>query len=53
MIVLLLIALTCNRLPWRTCPAPTERFSGQDPEPATDRNRAAARPAPDAYAESP
>jgi len=51
-IVLLLIALTLHRLPWRTVPGTAETFSGQEPEPATIEPPAP-RPAPDAYAESP
>lgn len=51
-IVLLLIALTLHRLPWRTVPGTTETFSGQEPDPAPSEPPAA-RPAPDAYAESP
>jgi len=51
-IVLLLIALTLHRLPWRTVPGTAETFSGQDPEPAPTEPPAP-RPAPDAYAESP
>lgn len=51
-IVLLLIALTLHRLPWRTVPGTTETFSGQEPEPAPTEPPAP-RPAPDAYAESP
>jgi len=56
-IVLLLIGLTLNRLPWRFVPGTDERYSGEDlkaeafaeplPQPP------APRPAPDAYAESP
>ncbi|HPX37558.1 MAG TPA: polyprenol phosphomannose-dependent alpha 1,6 mannosyltransferase MptB [Mycobacterium sp.] len=33
LIVVLLIALTLNRLPWRYVPGTDERYSGQDPEP--------------------
>jgi alpha-1,6-mannosyltransferase len=51
-IVLLLIALTLHRLPWRTVPGTPEIFSGQDPEPAPTEPPAP-RPAPDAYADSP
>jgi alpha-1,6-mannosyltransferase len=51
-IVLLLIALTLHRLPWRTVPGTAETFSGQEPEPAPTEPPAP-RPAPDAYAESP
>jgi alpha-1,6-mannosyltransferase len=51
-IVLLLIALTLHRLPWRTVPGTTETFSGQEPDPAPTEPPAP-RPAPDAYAESP
>ena len=52
-IVLLLIALTLHRLPWRTVPGTAETFSGQDPEPAPTEPPAP-RPTPDdAYAESP
>ncbi|WP_059022282.1 polyprenol phosphomannose-dependent alpha 1,6 mannosyltransferase MptB [Mycobacterium sp. M26] len=55
-IVLLLIALTLNRLPWRTVPGTTETFSGQDPDPPSSdppTQPPTPRPAPDAYAESP
>jgi len=45
MIVLILIALTLRRLPWRYVPGTGERYSGQDPEPS-------AAPQP-AYAETP
>ena len=51
-IVLLLIALTLHRLPWRTVPGTTETFSGQEPDPAPTEPPAP-RPTPDAYAESP
>lgn len=51
-IVLLLIALTLHRLPWRTVPGTAETFSGQDPDLAPTEPPAP-RPAPDAYAESP
>lgn len=47
-IVVLLIALTRNRLPWRYVPGTDERFSGENPDPAPAQRRA-----PDAYAESP
>ena len=55
-IVLLLIAMTLNRLPWRYVPGTDERFSGQDPDPVSDRAGAEPplpRPRPDAYAETP
>lgn len=51
-IVLLLIALTLHRLPWRTVPGTSETFSGQDPDPVPTEPPAP-RPARDAYAESP
>jgi alpha-1,6-mannosyltransferase len=51
-IVLLLIALTFDRLPWRNVPGTAETFSGQEPDPAPTEPPAP-RPAPDAYAESP
>lgn len=51
-IVLLLIALTLNRLPWRNVPGTTETFSGQEPDPAPTEPPTP-RPAADAYAESP
>ena len=45
LIVLILIALTLHRLPWRDVPGTGERYSGQDPDPS---------PAPlPAYAETP
>ena len=47
LIVLILIGLTLNRLPWRVVPGTGERYSGQDPEPVTDG------PTPNAYADSP
>ncbi len=55
-IVLVLIALTFHRLPWRKVPGTNETFSGQEPdtppaEPPTEPP--APRPAPGAYAESP
>ncbi|MBB3606688.1 alpha-1,6-mannosyltransferase [Mycolicibacterium sp. BK556] len=49
-IVLLLIAVTFNHLPWRKVPGTSETFSGQEPDPDEPP---APRPAPDAYAESP
>ncbi len=56
-IVLLLIAVTFNRLPWRGVPGTDEIFSGQDPDPAPVSTPSPQppepRPAPDAYAESP
>ena len=56
-IVLLLIAVTVNRLPWRGVPGTDEIFSGQDPDPAPVSEPSPQppepRPAPDAYAESP
>ena len=45
LIVLMLIALTMRRLPWRYVPGTDERYSGQDPGPS-------AAPLP-AYAETP
>lgn len=55
-IVLLLITLTRNLLPWRYVPGTDERYSGQDaagpPDPAAGQPPAS-RPAPDAYADSP
>ncbi|WP_199203493.1 polyprenol phosphomannose-dependent alpha 1,6 mannosyltransferase MptB [Mycobacterium sp. shizuoka-1] len=50
-IVLLLIAVTFNRLPWRRVPGTSEAFSGQEPDPLDEPP--APRPAPGAYAESP
>ncbi|WP_179473411.1 polyprenol phosphomannose-dependent alpha 1,6 mannosyltransferase MptB [Mycolicibacterium vinylchloridicum] len=50
-IVLLLIAVTFNHLPWRTVPGTSETFSGQEPDPLEEPP--APRPAPGAYAESP
>ena len=45
LIVLILIALTLHRLPWREVPGTGKRYSGQDPDPS---------PAPlPAYAETP
>lgn len=53
-IVLLLIALTLNRLPWRYVPGTDERYSGQRPDPQPSAAApATAVPAPNAYAESP
>ncbi len=52
-IVLMLIALTLHRLPWRKVPGTTEAFSGQDPDPAPPAEPPASRHAPGAYAESP
>ena len=56
-IVLLLIGLTLNRLPWRYVPGTDERFSGEDLEPeavdAPAPQPPVQRPVPDAYAESP
>ncbi|HNA49828.1 MAG TPA: polyprenol phosphomannose-dependent alpha 1,6 mannosyltransferase MptB [Mycobacterium sp.] len=56
-IVLLLIAVTINRLPWRGVPGTHEVFSGQEPDPAPVSEPSPQppepRPAPDAYAESP
>ncbi|TDO17090.1 alpha-1,6-mannosyltransferase [Mycobacterium sp. BK086] len=49
-IVLLLIAVTFNHLPWRKVPGTSETFSGQEPDPDEPPTP---RPAPDAYAESP
>jgi alpha-1,6-mannosyltransferase len=64
LIVLLLIWLTRNRLPWRYVPGTDEVFSGQDllraPDRGPDRAQVpapsqppASTPAPDAYADSP
>ena len=50
-IVLMLIALTFHRLPWRKVPGTNEAFSGQEPDPLPEPP--APRPAPGAYAESP
>ncbi|MEI7543735.1 MAG: polyprenol phosphomannose-dependent alpha 1,6 mannosyltransferase MptB [Mycobacteriaceae bacterium] len=57
LIVLILIGLTLNRLPWRDVPGTGERYSGQIPDPAM-HNEPAPRPpsvstSPDAYAETP
>jgi len=56
-IVLLLIAVTFNRLPWRRVPGTDESYSGQqtDPTPVTAPSPRPPEPspAPDAYAESP
>jgi alpha-1,6-mannosyltransferase len=54
-IVLLLIAVTYNRLPWRKVPGTDERFSGEtpDPPPPPADVPVETRAAPDAYAESP
>jgi alpha-1,6-mannosyltransferase len=55
-IVLLLIALTRNRLPWRYVPGTDERYSGEDAEPAPEAPSGqppAPGRTPDAYAESP
>jgi alpha-1,6-mannosyltransferase len=59
-IVLMLIAVTFHRLPWRKVPGTNETFSGQEPdtppvsEPAAPRTEPPTpRPAPGAYAESP
>jgi len=52
-IVLLPIALTANRLPWRYVPGTDERYSGQDPEPSDTERPHTAAPRPGAYAESP
>ena len=53
-IVMLLIALTRNRLPWRYVPGTDERYSGEDPDsgPGDDPSRQppASRPAPGTYA---
>ena len=47
LIVLLMIAVTLNRLPWRYVPGTGERYSGQDPEPLSGGAT------PNAYAETP
>ncbi|AQT82847.1 hypothetical protein B1R94_15850 [Mycolicibacterium litorale] len=55
-IVLMLIALTLHRLPWRRVPGTDETFSGQDPDAPSTTPPAeppASRPSRDAYAESP
>jgi alpha-1,6-mannosyltransferase len=56
-IVVMLIALTRNRLPWRYVPGTDERFSGEDPDPPTDEGPTTEPPAPrrtpEAYADSP
>ncbi|KDE97507.1 membrane protein [Mycolicibacterium aromaticivorans JS19b1 = JCM 16368] len=59
-IVLMLIAVTFHRLPWRKVPGTNETFSGQEPDtPATAESAEPStepptpRPAPGAYAESP
>jgi alpha-1,6-mannosyltransferase len=56
-IVLLLIAVTFNHLPWRKVPGTSEAFSGQEPDPAPPAEPPAEpptpRPTPGAYAESP
>ena len=57
LIVLLLIGLTFNRLPWRRVPGTDERYSGEDldihPEDGPSRQPPGSGPARDAYAESP
>ena len=57
LIVLILIGVTLNRLPWRYVPGTAERFSGADLDPEVFGEPApqppAQRPVPDAYAESP
>jgi len=57
LIVLLLIGVTLNRLPWRDVPGTGERYSGEDPDPGALGGPAPQPPAvstsPDAYAESP
>ncbi|BBY66628.1 putative alpha-(1-_6)-mannopyranosyltransferase [Mycolicibacterium helvum] len=60
-IVLLLIAVTFNHLPWRKVPGTSEAFSGQEPDPApppeplteSSAEPPTPRPAPGAYADSP
>ncbi|WP_319436412.1 polyprenol phosphomannose-dependent alpha 1,6 mannosyltransferase MptB [Mycobacterium sp. RTGN5] len=56
-IVLLLMAVTFNHLPWRKVPGTSEAFSGQEPDPPPPSEPPAEppaqRPAPGAYAESP
>ena len=56
-IVVLLIGLTFNRLPWRRVPGTDERYSGEDvdarPGDGPSRQPPASGPARDAYAESP
>lgn len=51
-IVVLLIALTSHKLPWRYVPGTDERFSGQDPDPELPAPPAASASA-SAYAETP
>ena len=56
-IVLLLIGLTLNRLPWRYVPGTDERYSGEDldtrPPASPSRQPPATGPAREAYADSP
>jgi alpha-1,6-mannosyltransferase len=52
-IVLVLIALTFNRLPWRKVPGTNETFSGQEPDTSPSAEPPTPRPTPGAYAESP
>lgn len=52
LIVLLMIATTMNRLPWRYVPGTDERYSGQDAEPV-DPEPMAGGATPNAYAETP
>lgn len=56
-IVVLLIVLTRNRLPWRYVPGTDERFSGEDPDPPPAARPTTEPPAPrrtpEAYADSP
>jgi alpha-1,6-mannosyltransferase len=56
-IVLLLIGLTLNRLPWRYVPGTDERYSGEDldtgPSASPSRQPPATGPAREAYADSP
>jgi alpha-1,6-mannosyltransferase len=54
-IVLALITITFNRLPWRKVPGTSETFSGQEPDPPAEppTEPPAPRAAHDAYAESP
>ena len=52
LIVLLVIAASLNRLPWRRLPGTDERFSGEDPEPP-DGQPLTGGATPNAYAETP
>lgn len=52
LIVLLMIAVSLKRLPWRYLPGTDERYSGQDLKPV-DAEPLTGGPTPNAYAESP